>query len=282
MRWVIEKDRFDEGYENQIREAFKELCVEEEDERYRQSPDHGFVFHKYIPFEDPKKYIHYAGTYCKTAVYGSINLLKSVAGLPWTPGNGTTFDNYRCSTYYPILRGHLLNEGGVWMPYRELIQRGEFPCIETAYARPEHMFVRPDEATKAFTGDVYTIRELSKQVTDGSDFMVYIAYPQSSIQWEWRFYIVDKQIITQSMYKENKRKQIGPQRPKGLRKEVAKIINLYQPDDCFCVDVCVSNGLFKVVELSPLHCAGLYAADVKKLFIAMHKFYSERGEEKDG
>lgn len=271
MRWVVETDKLNEGYKESMIEAFEELDCE-------------YQFVDYIPFQKQYDALPYFNEF--VIIYGSLGLLESTQFLPKVPGVGTTFRKYACSYYYPILHEHLLNNQSVWIPFSLLAKNNKWPREDSGSGA---RFVRPDTTHKLFTGGVYTLDEIAEMynlLTEPQQLdntMVLIDWPRGgAIQYEWRFYVVGGKIITYSMYRKNGKKYLTRQTRKAALEKAQQIVQLYRPDDCFCIDICLYGDLeyseYRVVEISPLHCAGLYAADVKKLIKAMHNFYTDRWE----
>jgi len=101
---------------------------------------------------------------------------------------------------------------------------------------------------------------------DLSKELVIVSQPKN-IDFEWRFVVIDKQVVTGSQYRENNRVAI-PANQHGDRldlylKAMHKaqcIANRYKPDKVFIVDICMTKaGNFHLMEIGPFSCAGLYA-----------------------
>ncbi len=50
---------------------------------------------------------------------------------------------------------------------------------------------------------------------------------------------------------------------------VEQVITGWQPDVAFCLDVAVSNGIPKILEINSINSCGLYAIDTQKFILAI-------------
>jgi hypothetical protein len=161
------------------------------------------------------------------------------------------------------------------------------------------VFIRPIHDTKVFAGVVYTdFEEFERwwkgvcvlEEDDGTslrkDTEVMVAIPQK-IASEYRFFVVDGDIITGSQYKIGNRIQYKEvdknDTPFIIAKEFLKDalfnINLrsYVIDfalmynDNISID---SRYDYKIIEVNTMNSAGMYACDVQKIVMALEgKFY---------
>ena len=52
------------------------------------------------------------------------------------------------------------------------------------------------------------------------------------------------------------------------------MIKIYQLADSFVMDVCLTDGEWKIIECGCINCAGLYKANIPKLLMSIEDFYN--------
>lgn len=149
----------------------------------------------------------------------------------------------------------------------------------------ERMFVRPTRDTKCFAGKVFTADEFQdwKQrlfgtgsVNDSSltpETEVQISNVVS-IEAEYRFWIVDGEIVTHSMYKRGRQVVYTEDVDERVTSFVHKRISEWLPHEAFVVDVCDCEFGIKIVELNTLNSSAFYAGDVQKLVLTLEDRFS--------
>lgn len=136
------------------------------------------------------------------------------------------------------------------------------------------MFIKPSKDLKYFDGgglySGYSVLEYlqSQNFTSGlydEDVNVVISSVKK-IKSEYRFFIVNGDVITGSKYKENdiiKYDSFIPEKIKDCAKEYAK---LYQPSNVYTLDLADTDlGVF-IVEYNCWNSSGLYSCDIEKIF----------------
>ena len=48
-----------------------------------------------------------------------------------------------------------------------------------------------------------------------------------------------------------------------------KMIDLFQLNDAFVMDICMVDGKYKIVECGCINCAGFYKSDLQKLLMTL-------------
>ncbi len=145
----------------------------------------------------------------------------------------------------------------------------------------KEFFIRPARDTKAFIAEVVTkndfeefrnnIGKLHKGLnysTVTPDTMVVISVPKKITQ-ECRFFIVDRKIVTYSQYKIGETIKYCPVVDPFIIEYVEKIISGWQPEIAYCLDIAVSEGQPKVLEINSINSSGLYALDTQKFIMAI-------------
>lgn len=198
-------------------------------------------------------------------VSGSYTLAKIAVKRGWEPGaflEGLRYDEY--SKGWNASR--LLNPGATISKLRD----AEIPG--------KAAFVKPVEDSKAFSGQVFgkaAFRKWRDQVIGVSeadvitdDTEVIISKPVK-IYNEARLWVVEGAIATASTYKVGNKIVYSEIVDDGILVFGQDCINEWIPNKAFVLDIATTEDGFKIVEVNNLNSAGLYAADVQKLVIAI-------------
>ena len=184
-------------------------------------------------------------------------------------------DKFRCSEYYPKYSDCLLNSRYMLVDLHSFLQNKDFYFDGLGTT----CFVRPDSGDKSFTGSVIS-RNTSKHDLRRFIFesvmqdMILLA-PTQKIEQEYRFVIIDGEVVTGSIYKTRRwghlefhEKELKKGAAVDYAKEVVK--THFQPCRAYTVDVCLVGGEFKVLELNSFSHAGLYKCNIKKIVEAFN------------
>ncbi|MFA5404529.1 MAG: ATP-grasp domain-containing protein [Ignavibacteria bacterium] len=142
-------------------------------------------------------------------------------------------------------------------------------------------FIKPNEDTKAFTAEILTRDAFfvfkHKVLQIGDDFStvtkdtkVVIASPKE-ISAEYRFFVVDGEVITQSLYKSGGTVYYSPMVDEYIIEFAQKMVDTYQPDRAFVLDVAITPEGLKVIEVNSINSSGMYAIDVQKMIFAIEE-----------
>ena len=202
-------------------------------------------------------------------VYGSVALCNKIA--PKMGWEVFTNDNFDYEVWSDKWKGYLLNEDATIGPF------------QSVPINHERFFIRPCKDNKAFSGLVTTIQDYyewvdkvrlvkhsdygsSEDVNFDLDEMVMVS-PLQDISQEIRFYIVRGEVVTHSTYRiGNQTKYFGEYMTSPDAIWFVKcMINIWQPDAAFALDVALVNGEYKIIEVNCINCSGMYASDVNKL-----------------
>jgi hypothetical protein len=196
--------------------------------------------------------------------YGDIDFVRQViTNAPFIPGVYCNFKNMKCSIYYGYLGEHLLNQQYIMMPAGDLLRQWD-NIISTW--NTEGLFIRPDSGAKPFTGyivvsnDSHKIESLIQAI--GSEMLVVVS-PEKPIETEWRFVICDGKVVTGCQYLPTENSTLPPPSSFRLAGKIAS--KEWQPDLCYTVDICESEGKMYLLEINSLSCAGLYGCDLKPI-----------------
>lgn len=267
MRWVMDNLLMDRATETPTGQpTLAEAAREAGHEVYLTGRVNGVIPDlKDIPFDDGVPVITYGSHQFVTAMereYGSL----------WTPGTYHRIKNLSYSAFSAHIGDLLLNDDYVILPYAEVKRRQWNDAI----------FIRPDAVTKAFAGFLIPKTELARefsaldQISNPDPEMLVVVAPPKNIRAEFRFVIVDRQVVTGSEYrwdgKMDVRIDVHPD-CEAMAWQVAQ--RPWQPDIAYTCDVALVeiDGVIvpRVIELNTMSCSGLYACDTRKIVAALEK-----------
>jgi ATP-grasp domain, R2K clade family 3 len=200
-------------------------------------------------------------------VYGSTGLGYVSKRCGWNPGY---FDH---NLDYELMLGHYgeraLNHGAVCAPLGELVHRWDT------------FFIRPVLDTKSFAGTVMTWPQLDEfrhgvqRVADHPDATLrltdrVVMAPLVEIQAEWRFFVVDGDIVTGSRYKVGDHLDVSSEVPPAVLWFAQSCVKSWVPNKAFTLDISANSQGLKVIEVNSANSAGVYACDVSKFVEAVN------------
>lgn len=201
-------------------------------------------------------------------VYGSYTLALIAAKRGWTPGAFVN-ENF---THDALVAGWgattLLNGDAVVCRLDELAQ---------SLGGREHVFLRPFEDTKSFSGMVLDREDAlswcksviaADSPTLNSATQIVIASTRSILA-EYRLFVVDGRVVTSSLYKMGTRVFSDPYTPVEVLGFAERCIERWVPDRAFVLDIAETPEGLCVIEVNNINSAGVYAADVSKLIQAL-------------
>lgn len=208
---------------------------------------------KYIPFSEQ---LEVKSDRKDVFFFGSSNAgMVGRRKYDWTPGHFIN-DNFDMVKYFFYYGHNMLNIDGVIASPTMLL------------SPTEEKFIRPTGDGKEFTGQVFTGEEWNEYARDNmclKDTLVVIAPPKNT-QQEIRCWIVDGEPVTISQYKIGSRGNYlnmdHNEEAILFAKQMAKI---YQPARAFCLDICLYQDEYKIVELGCINHCGFYDANMGKL-----------------
>lgn len=250
-----------------------------------------FIKTKYVPFSGTNKDLDNIVPNSNIVLYGTVEFINQCNKLiTGTPGaflnkNQLMFSHYAC--YY---FDHLMNKDFEILP---------FGLIKKAWKENEPYscgvptFIRPNVVTKIFAGQTFvTVEDLENinKLEIVADETLCIIASNKKILEETRFLVVNKKVITGSIYK-----QFGKIYIKGDYSESAK--NYLQsildntnwvPDTVFIADIALFQDMndcgyrpeeYGIIEFNSFSCAGLYDMNLDDVVksvneAALQEYYS--------
>jgi hypothetical protein len=178
-------------------------------------------------------------------------------------------DTFRWTSFRSGWEGSVLSSDGRAMALsdaRDYLQNGA-----TA-------FVRPDSDSKIFDGGVYDASSLAattNQTAVPDTTPVIVASPLN-IEAEWRFFVVNREIVGCSEYRRwGRPSSVGPV-PHVAIDLAADLALRWSPSDIYCLDLAVSGDRLGVVEANCFNASRLYSAGVERVLRAVNGYVLSR------
>ena len=198
--------------------------------------------------------------------HGSLgNAARVAKELHWRPGSLCPVDAFCCSAWYEAAKPWLVHSAWVICPANELVAQAS--AIAKQIGGDRSMFVRPDSPLKPFSGRVVDVASLTLAKLDhgfyfDDESLSVIAAPVKAIGREWRFVIVETNVVAGSAYDPAGRKSL----PVALDAEAAHFASsvaakIPAPAAAYVLDICECGGELRLLELNPVGGADLYACD---------------------
>lgn len=194
-------------------------------------------------------------------IYGSQSFIE-FSKKNWWPGAYTN-NNFSVDIWAKEYGEELLNYDSIY---------GTIGSIDVTLPK---FFIRPIYDSKSFSGTIMTNEEFQLWRTqiknlDGdystitSDTMIAVS-PLKSIIAEYRLFVVNSKVVAHSEYKRGDTVKYSCNVPEYVLEYANKIINKWQPDFAYCLDIAeiyTDRYECKVLEINCINGCGLYDADV--------------------
>jgi hypothetical protein len=149
-----------------------------------------------------------------------------------------------------------------------------------------HMFVKPSEDNKFFTGGVMTPGMklgdfvLAQNPMSYNKDQLLVVAPIKSIAAEYRFYVIDQKIVTASSYRLGKYPNFALDIPSSLLEVAKNYAKKYQPSEVFVMDIAETSGKYKIVEYNCWNGSSLYNCDAQSLFLSVESHVQSKNPHK--
>ena len=186
--------------------------------------------------------------------------------------------NYSVSKWLPGMDASIpvLNKAGVWVPYGMLFNLSK-ELLRALQSFDRKIFIKPDKGHKSFTGFSVFTERFHEEIHEHTGYhnldphvMCFLARHQHIKEIEWRFWIVNRQVVAWAPYSWEADIPwiIAPERMLSLARQVA--LNSWQADLAYVVDIIEteSGGVF-VNEINAASTSGVYSAPVEDLLSAL-------------
>jgi hypothetical protein len=201
----------------------------------------------------------------KVYVCGAIKLAKIAHDRSWLPASFLN-ENFKFNIWLDELGSELLNAD---------IIIGEMNNINVSHL--SKFFIRPLEDNKAFDGAVIDREMLESWKRDPKKiYMHHMPVVVSSVKEiyrEYRLFVVNRKVITGSVYKVAGRPYISEFIEDYVIDYVNEVIKKWTPVDSFVIDIGLTDQGLKVIEFNNINSSGFYASDVVKYVNAIQVAY---------
>jgi len=226
-----------------------------------------------IPFTDQlpdfnkdKQPIFYGSTTMGQLVYKNSSLNK-----------GFFFDQdaFSIANYFDKWGAHMLNYGAMVTSFNELMSKD--------YDTDKLLFIRPDDDSKSFSGEVKKYGEIRNwferlKMFDNTSLSlnskIVVSEPYH-LRFEWRLWIVNKQVVAASKYREDFRLKKEAGCPQEVIQFAQQRCLQYTPHDVFVMDICETGDSYFIVECGCLNSAGFYAANIPEIVSGVTDYFSK-------
>lgn len=178
--------------------------------------------------------------------------------------NANNFDQ----AYYNQLDLPLLNEDAFFLPIKE--------HKNTSFEIP--YFIKPSQDLKAFLPGILQPGQTIVNFIENSqhlkqyDHELALLSKVKHINKEYRFFIVNEQVITGSQYKDEDTVKYNSFIPADMLSIAQEYCKLYQPHDIFTMDLAQTPEGVKIVEYNCWNGSGLYHCDKVLLFTTVQDY----------
>lgn len=201
----------------------------------------------------------------KVFVFGSIRMARLSAEKNWYPGS--FFGNHHDFNVYGKHYGvNMLNHDSIihTVDTENLFKEDD-----------ELLFIRPCKDSKIFNGQVFTKTKwedtVERMKVDKSEHMkseIQVTKPKV-IYREARCWVVDGKVVTSSYYRFNGDVAYIENVEEEALEFAQKMVDIFQVDKSFVIDICFTPDGWKVVEVNCVNCSGFYKGDLEKLVMAL-------------
>lgn len=134
----------------------------------------------------------------------------------------------------------------------------------------EEYFIRPVDDTKSFNGGIYNSNTFNY---NGNIVVAKL----KEIHKEHRFFVIDGEIITGSLYKINGSFSTSNIIDEGALNFAKKMIEKFQFSG-FVIDIATLGNEYKIMELNCLNASGFYDINIYKLINSVSDFYENKSK----
>ncbi|MCE3606086.1 ATP-grasp domain-containing protein [Massilia sp. P8910] len=201
----------------------------------------------------------------KVYVCGAIKLARIARDKGWVPGSLLN-ENFKFDIWLAQLGAGLLNHD---------IESGTLAEVRTGHLAK--FFIRPSEDNKAFDGMVMDSEMIANWRRDPAKAHLQkidvIVSPVKAIYREYRLFIVNRKVVTGSVYRIGGRAEISPDVEDDVLDYARGVIDRWTPAQSFVMDVCLTQEGLKVIEFNNINSSGFYAINVPKYVDAIQTHY---------
>jgi hypothetical protein len=258
LQWVIQRNLTNDNYLQGLKDACQNLGT-------------GFIELDIIPFTATLPAFVKSK---RSVIYGSTTFID-LAYRDKELKEGVFFEekNFSIENYIEKWGRYMLNFGAIITSFKELVKE--------TYASDKLLFIRPDDDSKSFAGEVKQFDEINEWYNQlkaaentnlSPDSKIVVSEPYN-IQFEWRLWIVNKKVVAASKYREYfklKKEEGCPAEVVTFAEERCKE---YTPHDVFVMDVCLCGDQYYIVECNCMNGAGFYNANIADIVNSVSGYF---------
>lgn len=226
--------------------------------------------HEITPNQHGVNYIPYG-----SVLMTNISLERGYTGLSFD------LDTFNYESFYKNRRD-MLNGGNI-RTAKEIIDYFDDIDVES---KSEKYFVKPSLDLKQFSGMVDTGENIQKYLKDAmqcassgsykidEDTMI-VLDDVKVIQAEWRYFIVDRKIVSGSMYRCNGQMRIKEELDIDVLEEAQQFADGWLPHDNCVMDLALVDGKLKVIEFNCINSSGFYDNNVENIIKSLWEYYNK-------
>ena len=209
--------------------------------------------------------------------YGSTALMRIAEKRKWT---GLYFDHstFRVDRWINERQKDLLNDDAFVLEVRDAMKFFE----TNDHYDDEEWFIRPVEDLKAFNGTLTVGKEIKRwmESVDSGNFSfgehteVALSRPKE-ILMEWRYFIVNRKIVTGSSYRYKGMKLTKREEDPEVIAEAQKMADGWLPHETCVMDLALTPNGLKIVEFNCLNSSGFYYHNIRD-FVKSVTEYAEK------
>jgi hypothetical protein len=201
--------------------------------------------------------------------FGSLKMARLSAKLGWYPGSQMN-ENHDYLSYRDYYKENLLNYDS------KIIKLGD------DFFSVDPFFARPTKDTKVFTGKVFDMDSWERLKRENLDYDISSIFGRDTeiqistvkrIQKEIRFWIVKGEVVTASQYRSGGFVAYNQNVDDDAYEFCKKMVDIFQLNEAFVMDLCMVNGEYKIVECGCINCAGFYFANMQKLLMKLEESF---------
>ncbi len=233
-----------------------------------------FEFVKVIPFsEELPKFNHER----INVFYGSTTFINNLYKTNQEYIlNGVFFnpETFKMDLYLKHWGDLMLNSGGEMTSFKKLLE-------EDKYADDRLLFIRPNDDSKLFSGQVKSFSEIKNwQKNIGAikddllteDTAILVAEPYK-INKEWRNIIINGKVISSSRYyKDGLLSKSADDIPKEVIDLCHKACEIFTPHDIFAMDIAETGGEYYILECGCFNSVGFYDLDMEEVILKVNNY----------
>lgn len=180
-------------------------------------------------------------------------------------------DSFDCNQFMESFGQDALNYEHVYMTWGQIWKQ---------FNHNSEVFIRPVYGFKTFAGGLLSKERMYDRLIEEKIpySTLCLVSPAKPIEAEYRLVVAGQNIIGATLYLPDESPKV-PQSILSAGREFLTWIDT--PDDIYCLDLCVSDGKIKLLEINSFTTSGLYCVNIPEMCEQVEKFLIEKEKEYD-